>query len=121
MFGEIVSASRRGSRNGTVTCFVPIKNNLQAFARLAPTQLRSASLAWNALGVTKATWGVRQWRALSRYQESTNDIAISGLSSHQRDNDDHPDIDALLQENARLKELVVKLSGLVLKNVADRS
>lgn len=43
------------------------------------------------------------------------------LSSHQRDNDDHPDIDALLQENARLKELVVKLSGLVLKNVVDRS
>lgn len=44
-----------------------------------------------------------------------------GLSSHQRDNDDHPDIDALLQENARLKEIVVKLSSLVLKNVADRS
>ncbi len=39
----------------------------------------------------------------------------------QRDNDDHPDIDALLKENARLKELVVKLSSLVLKNVVDRS
>lgn len=46
---------------------------------------------------------------------------IQGSSSHQRDNDDHPDIDALLQENARLKELVVKLSSLVLKNVVDRS
>lgn len=46
---------------------------------------------------------------------------IHGLSSHQRDSDDHPDIDALLQENARLKELVVKLSGLVLKTVVDQS
>jgi hypothetical protein len=39
----------------------------------------------------------------------------------QHDRDDHPDIDALLKENARLKELVVKLSGLVLKNIVDRS
>jgi len=46
---------------------------------------------------------------------------IHGPSSQQRDNDDHPDIDALLQENARLKELVVKLSGLVLKNIANQS
>jgi hypothetical protein len=44
-----------------------------------------------------------------------------GASSHQRDNNDRPDIDALLKENARLKELVIKLSGLVLKNVVDRS
>jgi hypothetical protein len=34
--------------------------------------------------------------------------------------DDDPDLQSLLQENARLRELVVRLSSLVIKSIADR-
>jgi hypothetical protein len=33
----------------------------------------------------------------------------------------HPDIDALLEENKQLRELVVQLSEIVVRNVLDRS
>ena len=34
--------------------------------------------------------------------------------------DEHVDVQALLEENSRLKELVIQLSKLVIKNVVDR-
>jgi hypothetical protein len=34
--------------------------------------------------------------------------------------DEHADIDALREENAQLRELVIHLSKLVIKNVVDR-
>jgi len=34
--------------------------------------------------------------------------------------DEHADIDALREENAQLRELVIHLSKLVVKNVVDR-
>jgi hypothetical protein len=34
--------------------------------------------------------------------------------------DDDPDLESLRQENARLRELVVRLSSLVIKTIADR-
>jgi hypothetical protein len=34
--------------------------------------------------------------------------------------DDDPDLQLLLQENARLRELVVQLSSLVIKAIADQ-
>jgi len=33
----------------------------------------------------------------------------------------HPDLDALLEENKQLRELVVQLSEIVVRNVLDRS
>jgi hypothetical protein len=33
---------------------------------------------------------------------------------------DDPDLQSLLQENARLRELVVRLSSLVIMSIADR-
>ena len=37
-----------------------------------------------------------------------------------RHDDDDPDLQSLRQENARLRELVVKLSSLVIKTIADQ-
>jgi hypothetical protein len=34
--------------------------------------------------------------------------------------DEYPDVQSLIEENARLRGLVVKLSDLVLRNVVDR-
>jgi hypothetical protein len=34
--------------------------------------------------------------------------------------DDNPDLQSLRQENARLRELVVRLSSLVIKTIADQ-
>jgi hypothetical protein len=34
--------------------------------------------------------------------------------------DDEPDLQSLRQENARLRELVVQLSSLVIKTIADQ-
>ena len=34
--------------------------------------------------------------------------------------DDDPDLQSLRQENARLRELVVRLSSLVIKSIAER-
>ena len=34
--------------------------------------------------------------------------------------DEHTDVQALLEENAQLRELVIQLSKLVIKNVVDR-
>lgn len=34
---------------------------------------------------------------------------------------DHPSVDALIEENKQLRELVVQLSKIVLRNVLDRS
>ena len=53
-----------------------------------------------------------------------NRLAGSSLHSHDDDTGWDTDIDnelvSLLEENARLRALVVRLSDLVLKNVVDR-
>jgi hypothetical protein len=36
-----------------------------------------------------------------------------------RSNAEHPDVQALKEENARLRELVTQLSELVIKNIVD--
>jgi len=42
------------------------------------------------------------------------------VSHPPRQNGGHVDIDALVEENAQLRELVIQLSKLVIKNVVDR-
>ena len=60
------------------------------------------------------------------YPPFRNQNRISGASPHHGDEDAGWDDDfdaertSLLEENARLRALVVQLSSLVLKNVADR-
>jgi hypothetical protein len=45
----------------------------------------------------------------------------SSLRGEEFTEDEHPkDVISLLEENARLRGLVVKLTDLILKNVADR-
>ena len=38
----------------------------------------------------------------------------------RRDNNGHMDVSALIEENAQLRELVIQLSRIVIKNVAER-
>ncbi len=40
--------------------------------------------------------------------------------SPRRDNNGHMDVTALVEENAQLRELVIQLSRIVIKNVAER-
>jgi hypothetical protein len=40
--------------------------------------------------------------------------------SQRRDDNGHVDVSALVEENAQLRELVIQLSRIVIKNVADR-
>jgi len=46
-------------------------------------------------------------------------VKRSLASSHRGDDDQH-DVSALIEENARLRELVIQLSKLVIRNVVDR-
>jgi hypothetical protein len=46
--------------------------------------------------------------------------AKASLVSLHRSEDKHDDVSALIEENAQLRELVIQLSKLVLKNVVDR-
>jgi hypothetical protein len=41
------------------------------------------------------------------------------LQPHRHD-EDHVDVPALIEENAQLRELVIQLSKLVIKNVVDK-
>jgi len=40
--------------------------------------------------------------------------------SPRRDNKGHLDVSALVEENVQLRELVIQLSRIVIRNVADR-
>ena len=41
-------------------------------------------------------------------------------SQPHRHDEDHVDVPALIEENAQLRELVIQLSKLVIKNVVDK-
>lgn len=56
------------------------------------------------------------------YPASSNDTPCAGSSHNDTDWDDEADTErvALIEENARLRALVVQLSTLVLRNVVDQ-
>jgi hypothetical protein len=83
-----------------------------------PTHITFASIDWGAFG--NLSWGLAMGQAHpSHSRPERGDGSQPGCDGYS---DDEPtgDVVSMLEENARLRSLVVKLSEIILRNVVDR-